>query len=72
MLSLPQCCLKLEGLHVAVPVDISIQNRSSCTYLDHVTGFMLDCSETWWSDWFSNYYQRSNPKYSIHTGKQVN
>jgi len=54
MLNLPQCCLKLQGLHVAVPVDISMQDQSSCTNLYHVTGFMLDYSETKWSDWFSS------------------
>ena len=70
MLNLPKCCLKLE--YITVPVDVSTQDLCSCNKFSHVTGFMLECSETKWEDWFSSYYQHSNTRYSIHTGKQVN
>ena len=49
-----------------------MQDLSSCTNLNHVTGFMLGYSETKWSDWFSSYCQHSSTRYCIHTGKQVN
>ena len=72
ILNLPQCCLKLEGLHITVPVDVSTLDLGSCTKLSHVTGFMLEYSETKWENWFSSYCQHSNTRYSIHTGKQIN
>ena len=65
VLSLPQFCLKLEGLNITVPVDVSMQDLSGCTNLNHVTGFMLDYSETKWSDWFSSYCQQSSTRYNM-------
>ena len=72
MLRLPHCCLKLEGLHITVPMNVSIQDLSGCTNLTHFTGFMLDYNEAEWDDWFSSYCQHSKTRYSILTGKQVN
>ena len=69
MLRLPHCCLKLEGLHITVPMNVSIQDLSGCT---HFTGFMVDYNEAEWDDWFSSYCQDSKTRYSILTGKQVN
>ena len=72
ILNLPQCCLKLEDLHITVPVNVSTLDLSSCTKLSHATGFMLEYSETKWDNWFSSYCQHSNTRYSIHTGNQIN
>ena len=53
---LPECCLKLEFLHITVPVDVSTQDLCRCNKLTHVIRFIIEYNETKWEDWFSSYW----------------